>query len=81
MPVKIPTSRGKIPVISSCHDEQLRLCTDNRCFGWRRFRLEGRGRKFSFQGLPTIEALLSWDLFLRIAELKTRRKNPGIGHI
>src|ERR1700675_3364763 len=43
--------------------------------------LERRGRKSSFQGLPTIEALLSCDHFLRIAELKARRKNLGVGHI
>src|SRR6202795_1144093 len=43
--------------------------------------LERRGRKSSFQGLPTIEALPPCDHFLRIAELKARRKNLGVGHI
>ena len=43
--------------------------------------LERRFRKSGFQGLPTIEALLSCDHFLRIAELKARRKNFGVGHI
>src|ERR1700674_2866113 len=62
-------------------DEQLRLCTDNRRFGWRRFHLVRRGGKSSFQGLPTIEAVLSCDHFLRIAELKVRRKNLRVAHI
>jgi len=34
--------------------------------------------EFQFQGLPTIEALLSCEHFLRIAELKVRGKNLGV---
>src|SRR5271170_3861544 len=62
-------------------DKQLWLCTDNRRFRRRRFHFARRGGKPSSQGLPTIEAVLSCDHFLRIAELKARRKNLRIGHI
>src|SRR5580658_6453510 len=61
-------------------DEQLRLCTDNRRFGWRQFHSARRGGESSFQGLPTLEAVLSCDHFLRIAELEVRCKNLRIGH-
>src|ERR1700690_1193719 len=62
-------------------DQQLRLCTDNRRFGWRQFHSARRGGKSSFQSLPAIEAVLSCDHFLWIAELKVLRKNLRIGHI
>src|SRR5262249_734984 len=62
-------------------DDQLRLYTHNRGFGWWRFHIARCAGKASFQGLPTVETVLSCHHLLRIAELEARRKDLRVGHI
>src|ERR1700691_6423286 len=62
-------------------DDELLPGADNCRFAWGRFHSARGNGDSSFQCLPTSEAVLSCDHFLRIAELEAGRKNLRIGHV